>query len=525
MRAFSIIILFLISITFSFGQNQNISNGIVFDGEPYLSIEPSNHQHLVAAWMGWKLNNRLVIKTKVSFDSGQTWSVTNSLPHTINTYTSADVSLEFDNNGNLYASYIDFSGYDEVPLVGGIYVCKSIDGGLTWGNPIEVITINSDPNKIPIDRPWISIDQSNGVNQGNIYMTSMNAKGATASYNPYLMVSTDGANSFNQWRYLDTTNWLAGSFIKQPMPTNCISANGTFYAAYPSYVLSQSLYAQYILASSTDGGQSLSHNSIFSSTTSVTNSLAKTGYLLRADPSDANHLAFFYLDLTYGDIDIFMRESLDAGANWTLPTRINDDAISNNRIQDLVWADFDNDGNLIVSWRDRRNGTDSTYKTAAEIMCAVRDKDSTNFFPNFSISDIIVAYNSILAQSGNDFMCIKAIDDTLNAIWGDTRTGKLNIWFQRMLYDGTILSSQQISSEIIPKVSIYPNPTTSSVYIKSDKLKKVVVYNVNGEKIIVKVNKDKLQKIEINLDKFASGTYLFEAITTKGIITRKVLKQ
>ena len=510
------------TITFSFGQNQNISNGFVFDGEPYLSINPNNLQHIVIAWMGWKLNNRLVIKTKVSFDGGQSWSATNNLPHTVTTYTSADVSIEFDNNGNLYASYIDFTGYDINPFNGGIYVCKSSDGGLTWGNPVEVININSDPNKRPIDRPWISIDQSNGANQGNIYITSMNAKGAIADYNPYLTVSIDGANSFNQWRYIDTTNWLAGPYISQPMPTNCVSANGTFYVAYPSYVPSQSLYAQFILASSTDGGNSLSHNSMFFSSTSVSDSLAKTGYLLRADPSDPNHLAFFYLDVTYGDIDVFMRESFDAGTNWTSPIRINDDAISNDRMQDLLWADFDNDGDLAVSWRDRRNGADSTYETAYEIMCSVRDKDSTNFSANFLITDQIVAYDTILTKSGNDFMCIKLVNDTLNAVWGDTRTGKLNIWFQRMSLEGVILSTKKISTEKNPEIFIYPNPSSSVIYIKSDQLKKVNVYNIIGEKIIVKMNKNGILKID--LSNFTNGTYLIEAITTKGIVTQKVQK-
>jgi hypothetical protein len=47
-----------------FSQNTNISNGIVFDGEPYLAINPNNSQHMVVAWMGFKLNQHLVIKTK-----------------------------------------------------------------------------------------------------------------------------------------------------------------------------------------------------------------------------------------------------------------------------------------------------------------------------------------------------------------------------------------------------------------------------------------------------------------------------
>lgn len=508
------------------GQNQNISNGSVFDGEPYLSIDPDNSQHFVVAWMGWELNKRIVIKTKVSFNAGKTWSIANNLPHTTASYTSADPSIAFDNNGNIFISYIDFTGYDVSPLNGGIYVCKSTNGGLTWESPVEVITLYSDPDKRPIDRPWISIDHSTSVNQGNIYITSMNAKGATASYNPYLTVSTDKGNSFNHWRYLDTINWLAGSSIPQPMPTNCVSANGTFYAAYPSYVPSQSFYGQFILASSIDGGNNLSHNPIFLSKTSVNDTLAKKGYLIRADPSDPNHLAFFYLDIAYGDIDVFMRESTDGGINWSNAIRVNDDPIANNRMQDLLWADFDTDGDLVVSWRDRRNSTDSTYITSSEIWGAFKSKDSTNFTSNFQISDNSVAYDPILAQSGNDFMCIKLVNDTLNAVWGDTGNGKLNIWFQRIGIDGSILPVHLISSDKNPEIFIYPNPTTSNITISGNEIKIINIFTIEGTLVYSQSHRTIHQK-EINIDfsTLPEGTYLIQCETEQGVVTKKIIRE
>ena len=79
-----------------------------------------------------------------------------------------------------------------------------------------------------------------------------------------------------------------------------------------------------------------------------------------------------HLDLIHGDIDVFLRESMDEGKTWSNATRINDDPISNNRMQDLIWGDFDSDGDLIVSWRDRRNGTDSTFQTDSEIWATFR---------------------------------------------------------------------------------------------------------------------------------------------------------
>jgi hypothetical protein len=273
-------------------------------------------------------------------------------------------------------------------------------------------------------------------------------------YRPYFIKSSNEGSSFNSWVYLDTINWLSGNIIAQPMPTNCVSSDGSFHAVYPSYLISQDFYPQYIIASSDDAGNNFNYHSVLTSTHAVSYPLAKKGYLLRSDPADTEHLAFFYLDVPYGDLDIFVTESFNKGVNWSPAIRLNDDPIANNRMQDLVWADFDTDGDLVVSWRDRRNGTDSTYTTASEIWGAVRHRDSTQFSANFRISDTIVDYDTILAFAGNDFMCIKFRDDTLNAVWGDTRDGKLNIWFQKTGIDGSVLSIHQISCEKLPFLSI-----------------------------------------------------------------------
>ncbi len=516
---------FLLSIRIN-GQNQNISNGIVFDGEPFLAINPNNSQHFVVAWMSWKLYNRIVIKTRVSFDAGKNWSTANSLSHTSNAYTSADPSIDFDNNGNAFISFIDFSGYDVSPFDGGIYLSKSSDGGLTWGSPVEALNINSDPNKRPIDRPWISIDRSSGTNQGNIYITSMNAKGALAGFNPYLCISTDNGNSFQQWRYLDTLNWLSGSIIPQPMPTNCVSSNGVFYAVYPSYVPSQSLFPQFILAHSTDGGNSISYNTLFLSASNVSDTLAKKGYLIKADPSEANHLAFFYLDVTYGDMDVFMRESFDAGITWSAPIRVNDDAISNNRMQDLLWADFDHDGDIVVAWRDRRNASDSSYTTSSEIYAAFRNKDSVNFSSNFPITDNPIIYDSVLSFSCHDFLSIQLPNDTPSVVWGDARNGKLNIWFQRMTIDGTVLSTKLISSIYNPIISIYPNPFNSMITIEGDPVTEINIYNMEGKLIYSQMNKKiNSNSLSINLSKLANNTYLIRCKTKYGTISKKIIKE
>lgn len=526
MKRTIILILFIICKTSLSAQNTNLSSGTVFDGEPYLSINPSNFQHIVVAWLGYLPFNYIVIKTKASFDGGQTWSSTNNIPHTNPVYGSADPSLEFDNSGNVFLCYID---YDVSIDSGSVYVRKSTDGGLNWNVPVEVINVHSDPGKYPCDRPWISIDRSGGSNDGYIYITTMppNVFGPLPPpYHPYFIRSIDGGNSFEQWKYLDTAGWLAGNIIPQPTPFSTVSSNGIFYSVFPSWVLSQNLNPQFILASSANAGTSFTYKIILTYPFNivVNDTLSKKGFPLIANPSNQNHLVFFNLFKIHGDADVFMWESFDGGNTWSDSIRINDDTIGNNRMQDLIWADFDTDGDLVVSWRDRRNALDSTYSTSSEIWGAVRHKDSTDFYQNFKISDTIVTYDSILSSSGNDFMCIKLRDDTLNAVWGDTRNGKLNIWFQRMSLSGVILSTQQLASEVIPPILITPNPTNHTVSIEGEKIRQLIIHDMGGKELLHIDCPNEENKITLNLEYFPKGVYLIRILTEQGFQTGKIIK-
>ncbi len=496
-------------------QNRNISNGNVFDGEPYIAVNPSNPRHMVVAWMGYVLFARIAIKTKVTFDGGRTWSPLRVIPHVRAWYSSADPSLAFDRAGNVFLSFID---YGKDSMAGAVVVVKSSDGGLTWGGPVEVIRVDDDTRK-PIDRPWIAIDRSGGPYDGNMYVTSIPPTifgYVPPPYHPYLSVSTDGGASF-QWRYLDTAGWLAGNLIRQPMAAHCVGPNGTLYAVYPSYVYAQNPLPQFILAASDDGGRSFSYHTVFAASVNPVDSLAKAGYKLLADPTDSAHLVFIYPGMTYGDLDIFIRESFDGGTTWGAARRVNDDAVSNGRMQDMLWGDFDDDGDLVIAWRDRRNGSGPGYATAYEIWGAYRHKDSLHFAPNFRISDTLIAYDSVVAYAGNDFMCVQVADDTLVAVWGDTRNGKLNIWFQRMAVGENITGMGRIHSETQPLVRIYPNPVSATLRVEGRSIDRILIYNLLGECVGAYGNPRRL-----DLRHLPVGIYVVEVHTPAGIVTRRI---
>tara|TARA_Y100000589_G_scaffold321098_1_gene351950 strand:+ start:179488 stop:181038 length:1551 start_codon:yes stop_codon:yes gene_type:complete len=497
-------------------QNQNISQGNIFDGEPFLAVNPQNSKHIVVAWMGYQWLNQIQINIKISQDAGNTWSNEITIPHMKNGYTSADPSMIFDNNGNLYLCYIDFKTTKDS---GSVVVRKSTDGGYTWSQPSVVVSVQDDAPRIPIDRPWISIDTLSG----NLFVTTMNAKGALPDYHPYFFVSTDDNASWSSFRTLDTTGWLSGNLIPQPMPTNCVSSAGVFYAAYPSYVSSQNILPQFILAQSATGGSSFNYSTLYASANSgVGDSLAKSGYLLRCNPADANHLAFFMLQKNGQDgANVMMLESFDAGNSWGAPQQVNDDI--GTRLQDMIWASFDKDGDIVVTWRDRRNGTNDTYQTHYEFYAAVKPSGASQFNTNFAISDIIIPYDTILASSGNDFMCNQVINDTAYAVWGDTRDGKLNIWMQKFTTSGQLLSLQNLANSN-HNTFAYPNPAIDAIYIESSFEKgNLTVFSIEGKEIIRIDNYVSKQKININ--NLPKGLYFYVLTTENKEIKGQFIKE
>ena len=133
-----LLLLSLFTIGFVHSQNINLSNLTVFEGEPYIAINPTNNQNIVVAWMGYVFGSgtALTIKTKKSIDGGQTWSTAVNLPHMSPNFKSADVSIAFDGTGKLFLTYID---YRESPDSGGVYLTKSLNGGTTWTTTVKVI--------------------------------------------------------------------------------------------------------------------------------------------------------------------------------------------------------------------------------------------------------------------------------------------------------------------------------------------------------------------------------------------------
>lgn len=495
----------------AFGQDTQVSTGEIFDGEPYMTVNPDNPQHLVVAWMGFDGLDLVQIKVRVSTDGGTSWSAPIDIPHLMSGYTCADPNMDWDSEGNLYLCYIDSH---PAGTNGKVLVRKSGDGGFTWGAPIEVIDAWDDGLEVPVDRPWMVIDRSGGVLDRHQYITTKPAPWIPFPNRNYLTTSVDGS-SFGDWRYIDTIGWQIGDFIQAPMAAPAMGSDGVLHIAYPAWEFTENLLPRFIHASSTNGGQSFNYTEMLESPADdlSDDTTSKKGYQLLADPSDPNHLVFLWIFAPDADNDIYMLESTNGGTSWNAPLRLNDDATGNGVMQDLVWADFDADGDLAVCWRDRRNGADTGFAVQSEIWCAVRWQDSLSFSPNFRVSSTLSAFDEVLYENGNDFMALQFAQDTVYAAWGDTRDAVLRIWFNKVsARDMSTGIPQTLALESSSRLSIYPNPASASIRLHGPICDTYTAIDQHGNRFPLTINPDG----SLAIGHLANG-YWFVAGYTQGI--------
>src|SRR5262249_34782689 len=102
--------------------------GVNVAAEPYVAVNPTNPDHIVAVWMDHPF---VADVASVTFDGGLTWR---NVPIPVSQAEggpfpgAGNAWVSFAPNGDLYASSIS------------VVVNKSTDGGLTWRQPIQVST-------------------------------------------------------------------------------------------------------------------------------------------------------------------------------------------------------------------------------------------------------------------------------------------------------------------------------------------------------------------------------------------------
>jgi BNR/Asp-box repeat len=483
-------LLLFLSLAFVFqqtkAQNINLSNSAYFNGECYLTVNPQNPKHIVAAWMHFTISNfKNAMSTRTSFDGGKTWSPLQSLPHVYNVFTCADPTMYFGKDSCVYLAYIDLSG---VPATnsGYIMVARSTNGGITWRAPVKAIGWNAQPN-LPIDRPWIAADGSNGPYAGRVYLTSQNAYFAPQPHHPWFTFSTDSGSTWSPIARIDDS--IPSGNVTDATAFTTVSANGTLYAAYTSYYPAYDLLPRLVVLKSSNGGASfypyIGINYSVSDEIPAGDSLVKEGMCFSSNPIDSTNLIITAVTNHFGEPDVVSYNSHDAGKTWSGPVRINDDQSgAYDTCHDLAWGGFAPNGTYAEAWRDRRH-TGRGDSASFQIYGSTSANGGNSYTPNFLISDTISP--PVLIPHGDDFLGCGASDSNIYALWSDMRTGVENTFFNSTSFSKA-LSVTSISNNSAIKVDAYPNPfhDETTVVIHSAQLLqhcRLLVFSIDGKQV------------------------------------------
>ena len=386
----------------------NVSATLGNQAESFVNVNPTNTNNLVAT-----SNNpgTASIFRAYSTDAGATWT-----RGTIATGVACcDGQAAWDTFGNLFLVYIN-NGLNQINVI------LSTDGGVTFSAPLTVGTGSIDQPSIAVGNGsvWVDWNQSG----------SMVARGA-----PVTGLGVFGP--FNAQQAIPSATGSFGGIAVGPGPNGgkvivtYQSPTGgqgpaTIFANVDADGLGAGGFGARVTVSATNVG-----GFDFIPAQSERSIDAEAGVVWDATGGPFNNRIYLvYTDETVNennDTDILMRTSIDDGATWSAPVRVNDDATTNSQFLPYVALDSTT-GTVGVGFHDCRNdngvpgpgGTNMIPNDDAEYFGTFSTDGGATWAPNRRLSG---GFSNATA-SGNgidygDYVGLSALAGKLYTMWAD----------------------------------------------------------------------------------------------------------
>lgn len=505
-----------------------------------LALVPT-HNTIVAAFNDNPFPGGFGLGIASSQDDGQTWTAGN-LPYPMNPFSGVsmldafDPSVATDNLGNVFAAHISTDNNWAAGPVSGLFVHKSVNGGLTWLPPVTVAVDNTasgmgDPAYRFNDRCQIRCDQHTGSPyQNHLYASWIKDRGwyMPLPYSDvYFSRSTDGGNSFSQAVTVND----AGSNMAN-MPVLDVSSDGDIYYLWVDYNVISGGQGKIFLDKSTDGGLTWGTDILVDSIplpplylNGLSDVRAKGAAVLRTHPTIPDKLFIVYAananPALNEESDIYLISSSDGGINWTQPVRVNDDLTTTDQV--LPWMELKSDGTIDIAWYDRRNDP-------ADLLWDVYFSSSTDggqtFQPNVRVSSVSFQtprttqglwFGEYLGLATNNQKTYIAFTSSFVDPMGD-------IFFSRL--NNPAIGVPEYHSDFT--VNIYPNPCHDELNIvltncAMNKMFVIELYAASGQLIVFREYPNSNQAI-IDLSAFVKGVYVLKMTYGNDVQFKKIVK-
>jgi hypothetical protein len=387
-----------------------------------VAINPADSDNLVIVSLaaGYPGGPRTTNYAYVSKDGGESWT---TAPHpNPEGRVQGDDAVTFDARGRAFHTYISFDGIrvDRPEKAwNGIFVARSDDGGLTWGDPAPVVDhINTvEPFE---DKPWLIVDNvPDSPHFGNVYVawTRFDVYGSDNPNDSTQILfsrSVDGGETFSvPHRISDSGGDAVDSDDTVEGAVPAVGPGGEVYVAWAGpkgIVLDKSMdggwtFGQDWVIADNPGGWDIPVEGMVRH-----NGMPVTGVDLSRGEGRGT-LYVNWIDERNGDPDVFVMASRDGGESWGDPLRVNDDPIGNGRPQLFTWMALDPvDGSVNIVFLDRRDTEDPFQRVTL-----ARSVDGGATFTNHSIDQ--EAFTCPETVFYGDYLAVAALDGRVVAGW------------------------------------------------------------------------------------------------------------
>lgn len=418
--------------------------------EVLIDVDPLNEDHLVICGHHYFLN---YLATFCSFDRGQTWRsvlVGDANDHLGNA-TRFDPAVAFDAHGSIYVAY--GIGY----FVGGsertsLAVCKSTDGGLTYGQAVFVGAPAPRVINVPGHDKWVLATGRDPFIplQENVYIAwTWNIPTPAGNVDQQIAMSrsTDSGATFSPPLIIndDSIAGRDGGLVADPS----VGPNGEVYVSWNDIQLTD---AAIMVDRSLDGGVTwgtdvLASNPTMAWRTPITPQPDRgvgAAPVMDVDRSGGPYSGrgyIVYVQPGANGLDILLRYSDDQAQTWSAPVRVNDDATANDQF--LPWISVGrNHGVVGVVFYDTR---EDPLNRLARTFAAISRNGGASFEPNLPVADV-QSNNSTSNPNrylGNylEYIGVAVGNEAVHMVWTDTRWQWpfLNPGDTRYYYDSIVI--------------------------------------------------------------------------------------
>ena len=500
--------------------NYNISRDSFPQNEPSVKFNAKYTNKVLAAWRDFSTGVSPAVRRigySYSTDGGTTWSVSQLIPILDPNHPRAsDPVVCSDTSGNFYVCTVSLTIAGALDLL----VFKSTDGGATFSNYYFAQGGGSNSE----DKEWMVCDLTKGSSpyKNHLYI-SWTRFGTPAGI--LLTKSTNNGVNWSAPVQVSSGGGVQGSDL-------AIGPNGQVYVVWVGGNAADDII---YFNKSTNGGASFGTEANIAQGTSPNITITSSGVTFPSIDCDLSggprngYLYTVWCDSRNSDPDIFLIKSSNGGTNWSTPVRVNNDAISNGKMQCWPWISVNEQGNIAILYYDSRNSTNTNTIEA----WLARSTDGGVTFVNENLSSIpfTAAWPNTDVRFG-DYINVDYSGTRIATVWTDLRSGGSNQEIYTAVVDLSV-GITPISTNTPENYSLsqnFPNPFNPTTKIKFDIKKSgfvnLNVYDSRGSQVSELVNGNYnagTYEVSFDASKLSSGIYFYKILTGKFAIVKKMM--